>query len=490
MKHRSEISMRKSINRRAFLRGAGGAIAVGLPFLEGLPGRSAWAAGDAPVFSMFMVAANGVVGSRFYPAVGALTAAALAGKTTEPLAPFAANILMLKNVKYPGTSGSCNHAQGLCQALTGIVPKGSGTGTQGGGISVDRVIAAAVNPSGVDSWNLYSGKKSYIAERISFKAAGNAAAAELNPYVKFQTLMGVTAGGTTTPAPTPSATTPAPAASAPMTVVDEYWVRRKSVVDVLAEELKSLQARSGLSMADQGRLKDYVAALRQTEVDMMAMGNSMVVETDPVVTTPVSPGVIAACSSGGIDQMALNAMKNLQFTQAGNMIEDVVKMHFAVTALAFSCNATRVAALQWGDGTDATKYAGIGGPGWPFHQISHRVQSDATSGTNAEAEAAHAKVDEIRMTTLAYGIKQFQDRGLLDQSVIYWTNHVADGPSHSLSNIPVIIAGSGGGKLKQGQYMDAACDNSKVLSAVIQAAGASPSGFGASKGATLDSMLV
>ena len=33
-----------SINRRAFLRGAG-TVAIGLPFLEGLPERSAWAAG-------------------------------------------------------------------------------------------------------------------------------------------------------------------------------------------------------------------------------------------------------------------------------------------------------------------------------------------------------------------------------------------------------------------------------------------------------------
>ena len=34
---------RPIINRRAFLRGAG-TVAVGLPFLEGLPERSAWAA--------------------------------------------------------------------------------------------------------------------------------------------------------------------------------------------------------------------------------------------------------------------------------------------------------------------------------------------------------------------------------------------------------------------------------------------------------------
>ena len=39
------------VNRRAFLRGAGG-VAIGLPFLEGLPERSAWAADAPPVFSL------------------------------------------------------------------------------------------------------------------------------------------------------------------------------------------------------------------------------------------------------------------------------------------------------------------------------------------------------------------------------------------------------------------------------------------------------
>ncbi len=68
-----------TVNRRAFLRGAG-AVAIGLPFLEGLPERSAWAADAAPVFSFFIVGACGVVGNKFFPsATGALTTAGLAG---------------------------------------------------------------------------------------------------------------------------------------------------------------------------------------------------------------------------------------------------------------------------------------------------------------------------------------------------------------------------------------------------------------------------
>jgi len=36
---------------------------------------------------------------------------------------------------------------------------------------------------------------------------------------------------------------------------------------------------------------------------------------------------------------------------------------------------------------------------------------------------------------------------------LLWTSHVASGPSHSFSNVPIIIAGSAGGYLKQGEYV-------------------------------------
>ncbi len=127
-------------------------------------------------------------------------------------------------------------------------------------------------------------------------------------------------------------------------------------------------------------------------------------------------------------------------------------------ALAFACNFNRVATLQWGDGTDATKYnvpSNAMSLGWPFHHISHRVMSDAATGTNPTAEQAHAEIDALRMESLAYGLDQFKARGLQDKSIVMWTNHVADGPSHSMQNVPHIIWGNGGGYLKQGQFVDA-----------------------------------
>lgn len=48
---------------------------------------------------------------------------------------------------------------------------------------------------------------------------------------------------------------------------------------------------------------------------------------------------------------------------------------------------------------------------------------------------------------------------------------IADGPSHTFRNVPHIIAGSGGGYLKQGAFVDAAnSTNNKLFNSLIRAA--------------------
>src|SRR5690606_28674535 len=164
--------------RRAFLRGAGG-IALGLPFLEGLPGRSAWAQDANPVFSFFIMMQCGVIQNKWWPTqTGALTPATMAGTAHEPLSDFAEHLLVLKGISAPGGNpGDCGHAQGCVQAITGAEPASGGNSSTAGGPSADVVIANALNPANVDPLNLYSGTQggAFIAERMSFNSAGTPA---------------------------------------------------------------------------------------------------------------------------------------------------------------------------------------------------------------------------------------------------------------------------------------------------------------------------
>lgn len=438
------VARRPGINRRAFLRAGG--VAIALPFLEGLPSRSAWAADSPPVFSLYIVAACGVVGNRFFPdKTGPLTAdglAAMTGKATHVLAPHAANLLFIRGINFPmGGPSNCGHAQGLCQALTARPAQGGGRTASSGGVSADMVIAQLVNEGGADPLTLYAGnlRNGYIAERISFKGggAGQVRPADDNPYTLYSKLVGLANSG----------------GDSGGSLAEELIRSRKSVNDFVGEELNSLMRMSALSSADKQRLQQHFDSIRDTEVTMGEMG--------------------VACSQAGLATSELEALERGFAFKTDGMIEDVAKLHLELVALAFACNFNRVATLQHGDGTDQTKYdvPANKGLGWPFHHISHRVQSDASSGNNPTAEQAHAEIDVLRMQTLLHGLDQFKARGLFDKSIILWTNHVAEGPSHSFRNVPTIIAGSGGDYLKQGEFIDAGnSTNNRLFNGLIAAA--------------------
>jgi len=439
------VRKRSVFNRRSFLRGVG-TVAVGLPFLEGLPARSAWAAGEEPVFGLFIVAACGVVGNRFFPGqTGPLTVSGLSGmtdKAVHKLGAYADNLLFIRGINFPMNGPTnCGHAQGLCQALTGAAAGGGGQTAYSTAASIDVIVSKIVN-DGADPLTLYAGNRQngYIAERISFKGGGTGQtrAADDNPYTLYSKLVGLVGGGGGGGGTTPDAA--------------ELLVSRKSVNDLVRDELKALMANPALSQDDKLRLEQHFDAIRDVEVELGDMGN--------------------ACAEGTINKTAIEALKSGLAFKMDGMIEDVAKLHMELVALAFACNYNRVATLQHGDGTDQTKYDVPSNSSlrWPFHHLSHRMQSDSASGNNPTAEAAHAEIDVVRMETLAHGIEQFKARGLLDKAFIMWTNHVADGPSHSFRNVPVIIAGNGGGYLKQGQYVDAGnVTNNKLLNTLAAA---------------------
>jgi len=148
------------------------------------------------------------------------------------------------------------------------------------------------------------------------------------------------------------------------------------------------------------------------------------------------------------------------FRQNGKL-EDVAKLHMDLVAFAFSCNATRVATIQVGDGTDHTNYTVDGAKVERFHYISHRIQGDGSSGAAIpQALDWHTKIDRIRMGTFKYLLDKWSTWStatgpLFDNAYVLWTSHVANGPSHSFKNLPIMIAGNAGGYLKQGQYIDA-----------------------------------
>jgi hypothetical protein len=450
--------------RRAFLRGTAG-VCLGLPFLESIPERSAWAAEEKPIFGLFLCAVQGVMPRLFFPdELGPLTRDSLAAarKATSGLAAHAENLMFLQNVDWPLAApvGEA-HALGLTMALTGRVPEGNSSTCTSTGPSADAVIADKAHP-GKEPITLYAGNANngYIEERLSFAGAGLLRPAVDNPYKFYQELVGMALPG--------GGMTPEGEEAARLLLES-----RKSVHDLVREELVALISDSRMSAADRQRLELHLQSIRDMEV-MMDGG---------------ADDIAKHCSGGGLEVDKLEALTDYRWRPDGTT-EENVKLFMSLVAVAFACNYRRSATIQWGDAYDGTIYpvpanAELGN--WRFSFVSHGAQSDSTVAENSVAQQAHAEIDALRMQTFAAGLDHFAARELVDRSFVMWTINYLDGLAHSYRNVPHIVWGNAGGYLKTGEFLDAgSVSNNRVLTTLVSAAlqdtGESVDDFGGASG--------
>jgi hypothetical protein len=144
-------------------------------------------------------------------------------------------------------------------------------------------------------------------------------------------------------------------------------------------------------------------------------------------------------------------------------------MDLLVTALA--CDLTRVGSLQWSTAQSGVTFTWLG-HSEDHHGLSH--QADDTE----EARRQLTAIDHWYAQQFAYLCKRMSeiregDGSMLDNSVVLWSNEQGNGDKHTLTEIPYIIAGSGGGYLRTGRYLkfDEPAHNDLFVS-VLHATGA------------------
>lgn len=433
------------INRRRFLKGIGGAV-LALPFLESVRWVSRARAEEPskPVYSFFIRQGNGVqqagYGSepeRFWPRnLGPLTTEILANDNADRalsiLAPHASSLLLVRGTRFAFPGAGCGHSGGLNQCLTAARIMGEGATSLAAGESVDWFISQRVNKPGVEPLTLMSGPQSaYIAHGLSYSGPGQLRGARNNPMAVYMSLMGL---------------------SESPEVLQQIATRRKSVNDLVRAEMQDLLANPDLSSNDRKRLDMHFQAIRDLEVGM-------------------------ACT---LPDDRIEGMKEIERVfEANEHRVKVADFMLELAALAFACDATRTGTLQIGTGNDQTRYYVDGVLQNTFHRISHRIDSDGDQGDPIpNADLLHHGIDKI----FAGIFKRFLDRlaaypgpsggTLLDDSVVLWTNDLANGPPHSYNNVPQVLAGKAGGFLKTGQYIDAGnVTHNKLFNTIINAVG-------------------
>ncbi len=435
--------------RRAFLAGLGG-VAVGLPFLEGLAPREAKAADGVDPFAIFFRQANGaaaaqntVVGDepeRFWPTEhGPLTPDKLVGRSLEVLGDYLDRLLVVSNIDMQNFNYADGHARGALQCLTARGPtvEGQGGNSEAAGESIDHRIGRELNPEGRDSLFLYAGQAGgwLGGPCVSYRNPGERRAALHNPLLAYQTIMGLDSNQ-----------------------LEELIARQASVNDMVRDQLQSLMSSPKLSSADQQRLQLHFDSIRDLENNL-------------------------TCNFAE-DQLALLEGLSAGYADTdGDRVLDAVRAHMHVAALAVACGYTRSVALQVGSGNDgSTRYRNLETNTLMenFHYISHRRASHDNSGdVIANSDVLHAMVDRqfgeafkyLLDLLAAYELPNADN--LLDAGFCLWLNDLGNGPAHSAQNIPTVIAGSAGGFLEQGVYLQApdGVNHARLLNTLGSAAG-------------------
>jgi hypothetical protein len=427
---RRGISM---VGRRVFLRGAASAV-MALPMLESFLPKKASAQESINKFAIFMRQANGVQQAsggepdRFWPKnLGPLTTAGMKAdgdQAVNVLADYASKLLIVRGCEMREIQDAgCGHSSGGLLCLTAakangkLVEKALATGE-----SIDNRIARELSGQGTEPLTLRAGMRSgYLDDVLSYRSSGNRRVAESNPYNAYKALFGL------------ATTTPTPGA------VDTTALRRKSVNDLVRNEMKRLLGNAKLSAEDRERLEQHQQAIRDLELGM-ANGQQCSLTGD--VLDPISKITTSQAESDA-------------------MILQTVKFQCQVIALAVGCGKARAVTLQIGNGNDQTQYTINGTKYERFHHISHRVNSDGAEGSAiANADQKHHDVDKLfagmfKDLIAALDARKTPSGSLLDEGVAVWLNDLSSGPPHGKQNMPYVCAGSCGGALKTGVYVDA-----------------------------------
>lgn len=408
-------NMQTKLSRRTVLRGLG--VSLALPWLEatGTIAKAAVAA-PSPTRMGFIFVPNGIVMENWTPKTEGygfeLT------RILEPLAPVQDDLLVLTGLTHDkgraNNDGAGDHARSASVFLTGAQPRKTDGEKIRSGISVDQLAAQSVGHHtrfsslelGVDpgrmAGNCDSGYSCAYSSNISWSSESTPVGKEVNPRLVFERLF----------------------ASGKPSEVDRSKQQRdalqKSVLDFIAEDAKRLQSKLGRN--DNQKLDEYLTGVREIE-RRLGTKSSKPVELD--VDYAIPDGV------------------------PGDY-QDHMRLMCDMMVLAFQTDSTRIATMMFANAGDNKNYRKIGVPDG-HHDLSHH-QSDAVKLEKI------TQINRFHIQQLSYLLQKMKsiregEGTLLDNSMIVYGSGISDGNRHNHDNLPILLAGSGGGSIATGRHL-------------------------------------
>ncbi len=401
------------ISRRTVLRGLGTAVA--LPLLDVMAPALSRAAEKkaAPTRMAFIYVPNGKHMPDWTPTAE--------GENFElpyimqPLQAVKNDLLVLTGLAQDHGrahgDGPGDHARALSSFLTGQQARKTHGADIKVGVSVDQVAARKVGQRtkfaslelgcdrGAQAGNCDSGYSCAYSTNISWRTDTMPQAKEIDPKLAFERLFSTGS------------------------VAERNSKRtrfQKSVLDFVLEDARDLQAKLGAK--DQRKLDEYLNSVRELEQRIALAGRA---PDAPLPNYPVPGGIPKDYA-------------------------EHIRLMYDILLLAFQGDLTRVATFVVANEGSNRAYPFIGVPDG-HHDLSHH-------GGNAEKQQKIREINRFHVTQLAYFLDKLKaandgERSLLDNSMVLYGSGIGDGNAHNHDNLPILLAGSGGGTIRTGRHV-------------------------------------
>ncbi len=433
---------KRALSRRTVLRGMahGAAITVGLPTLPSMlnTNGTAYAQSGQPIKKYFglFTWSHGAQTPLWIPEKVGRGDQWAPSEELKPLASFKDYLSVVTGTKRPGQG----HMSGPAAMLTGSpmvqtnYPEGGNPRGISARASIDQDVAAAWPGSdGKPQKVLVAGvcpgsgnSEGPICQSTSFRGFNDPVPPLYDPLKVFGEIFGA------------SFAPPAPSGSKE----DPRRALRPSVLDVVKRDLDSLKREVGAS--DRARLDEHFEDIRAIEESLKA------------------PPVLLTCDKPAAPPSLANLDGQENATTNGDLNTRISKHMADLVALALACGRTRVFNLAWSRDTGGPSLTWLGTAidnrsGQPFkfqghHGMSHdERRAVVVPGMPAVMPMMHKGV-VLAMESLGYLLEALRKRtdgagNLLDASALLCMSDMISG-GHGGHEIPILLAGKAGGKLK------------------------------------------
>ncbi len=417
-----------STNRRHFIRGLGACLA--LPAFEALAPRAAAAqaagaralattASGAPLRMAFLYFPNGAIQDKWTPTGNGRNFSF--GQTLNPLNSLKHRVQVITGLDHrnaeAGADGAGDHARANGTFLTGVRVKKTAGSDIYAGVSVDQIAAQHIGRGtrfaslelSCDphrkSGGCDSGYSCAYEANLAWRSPTSPLSPESNPRLVFERLFGSGPPGQR-------------AAS-----LAQRREQQRSILDFVMDDAKTVQ--KGLTNRDKDKMEEYLTGVREIE-QRIVTAEKFSKLPDPKMPAP--EGIPAA-------------------------YDDYIKLMYQMLALAFETDSTRVASLLLAHDGSNRVFPEIG-ISEGHHSLSHH-RNDGDMIRKVEQIDRFYATQFADFLSLLESKKDVDGKSILHNSMIVYGCGNSDGNRHSHTNLPVVLAGGGGGLLNAGQYLQA-----------------------------------